>query len=81
LEPLPAVTATIGGEPAQVLRVRAVGGSPGVLQIDVRIPSNALANIPGLQGVQVPVPVVLWIGTASTQPGVYVTVFYTGPLA
>jgi len=83
LEPLPPVTATIGGEPAQVLRVGAVAGSPGVLQIDVRIPSNALANTQGLlnQNVQVPVPVVLWIGTASTQPGVYITVFYTGPLA
>jgi uncharacterized protein (TIGR03437 family) len=81
LEPLPPVTATIGGEPAQVLRVSAVGGSPGVLQIDVQIPSNALANSGLLnQNVQVPVPVVLWIGTASTQPGVYVTVFYTGPL-
>jgi uncharacterized protein (TIGR03437 family) len=83
LEPLPPVTATIGGEPAQVLRVGAVAGRPGVLQIDVRIPSNALANTRGLlgQNVQVPVPVVLWIGTASTQPGVYITVFYTGPLA
>jgi uncharacterized protein (TIGR03437 family) len=83
LEPLPPVTATIGGEPAQVLRVGAVAGSPGVFEIDVRIPSNALANNRGLlgQNVQVPVPVVLWIGTASTQPGVYITVFYTGLLA
>jgi uncharacterized protein (TIGR03437 family) len=61
-QPLANVTATIGGQPAEVIYA---GGSPesveGLLQLNVRVPSNIT---PGNQ-----VPVSIQIGSATSPPG------------
>jgi uncharacterized protein (TIGR03437 family) len=77
-QPNAAVTVTIGGVGAQVLHIGPAPGSPGVTQIDVKVPMNALAATGFLigQNVHVPVPVVLQVGGVSSQPGVYITVLY-----
>jgi uncharacterized protein (TIGR03437 family) len=77
-QPLQPVSLTIGGEPATVQHVGPVDGTPGVLRIDVQVPANVLTNVHFLIGfdINVPVPVVVQIGNASSQPGIYVTVNY-----
>jgi trimeric autotransporter adhesin len=77
-QPNAAVTVTIGGVGAQVLHIGPAPGRPGVTQIDVKVPMNALAATGFLlgQNVHVPVPVVLQVGGVSSQPGVYITVLY-----
>lgn len=77
-QPNAAVTVTIGGVGAQVLHIGPAPGSPGVTQIDVKIPMSALAATSFLlgQNVHVPVPVLLQVGGVSSQPGVYITVLY-----
>ena len=49
------------------------------MQIDVKVPMNALAATKSLYGfdVHVPVPVVLRVGEATSQPAVYITVYIT----
>jgi uncharacterized protein (TIGR03437 family) len=77
-QPNAAVTVTIGGVGAQVLHIGPLPGSPGVTQIDIRIPLSAFAATSFRLGdeLHVPVPVVLQVGGVSSQPGVYITVLY-----
>jgi uncharacterized protein (TIGR03437 family) len=82
-QPSAPVTVTIGGVAAQILRVGPAPGLPGVTQIDVIVPGNALSATTFLLGqdLHVPVPVVLQVGGVSSQPAVYITVLYLGGLA
>jgi len=82
-QPSAAVTVTIGGVAAQIVRVGPAPGLPGVTQIDVTVPANALAATTFLldQDLHVPVPVVLQVGGISSQPAVYITVLYLGGFA
>jgi len=65
-KPLQAVTATVGGIPATVLYY---GSSPGIvygaMQVNLTIPANAASG---------PQPIVITVGTTSTQAGVTVAV-------
>lgn len=81
-QPNAPVTVTIGGVSAEVLHIGPSSGRAGVTQIDVKVPTNALASTNFLVGwnVHVPVSVVLQVSGVSSQPGVYITVVYLGPL-
>ncbi len=74
-----AVTVTIGGVPAEILEMGPAPGQLGVTEMDVKVPMDALAatkfNIGG--DVHVPVSVMLQVGDATSQPGVYITVYIT----
>jgi len=76
--PLQPVIVTMGGAPAEVQQAGPADGALGVLRIDVRVPSDVFANLRFLlgQNINVPVPVSVRIGNASSQPGIYVTVNY-----
>jgi uncharacterized protein (TIGR03437 family) len=65
-EPVSPVTVTIGGQKADVLYAGAAPGFAGLIQINVRVPSNIH---PGKA-----VPVVVKIGSASSQAGVTLAV-------
>jgi uncharacterized protein (TIGR03437 family) len=61
------VTASIGGQNAEVIYSGSVGGQvAGMFQANIRIPQSV---VPGDS-----VPVTLWIGTSNTQPGVTMAV-------
>jgi len=79
-QPSAPVTVTIGGVAAQVLHVGPAPGLPGVTQIDVKVPLDALRATGFLVDfdVHVPVPVVLQVGGISSQPAVYISVLYLG---
>ena len=81
-QPSAHATVTIGGIAAQILHVGPAPGRPGVTQIDVRVPVDALTATTFLEGydLHVPVPVVLQVGGTSSQPAVYITVLYLGTL-
>lgn len=59
------VSATVGGQPASVTWAGDASGSPGMTEFDVTIPSNAPSG---------PLPIVVTIAGASSQPGVVVYV-------
>lgn len=63
--PLAPVTAMVGGMPAQVDFAGAAPGAPGVFQINVRIPKDALTG---------DVPITINIGGVNSQPGVTVAI-------
>lgn len=63
--PLAPVTAMVGGIPAQVDFAGAAPGAPGVFQINVRIPKDALTG---------EVPITINIGGVNSQPGVTVAI-------
>ena len=69
-EPLPKpvklVKVTIGGQTGEILYAGAAPGMAGVIQVNVRIPAGTKAGIA--------VPIVLSVGTASSQPGVTLAV-------
>ncbi len=71
------IKVTIGGAAAEILHAGPAPGRPGVTQIDVRVPLDALAATKFLYGfnIHVPVPVALQVGEAVSQPGVYITVY------
>jgi uncharacterized protein (TIGR03437 family) len=64
---LTAADLTIGGYHADLINAGPAPGSPGVIEIDARVPGGFLA--PGIQ------PVVLWIGTAPSQSGVTIVIY------
>jgi uncharacterized protein (TIGR03437 family) len=69
-EPLPKPTnpvkVTIGGQEGEILYAGAAPGMAGVMQVNVRVPTGIKIGSA--------VPVVLTIGTASSQPGVTLAV-------
>jgi uncharacterized protein (TIGR03437 family) len=69
-EPLPKpvnpVKVTIGGQAGEILYAGAAPGMAGVMQVNVRIPAGTKAGSA--------VPIVLSVGTASSQPGVTLAV-------
>ena len=66
-KPILNVTATIGGVPAQVLYAGgATGMVAGAIQVNILVPAGAPSG-PS-------VPIVITIGTATSQPGVTVAI-------
>jgi len=66
-KPLAEVTATVGGQPAIVEYAGSAPGSIyGVMQVNLRIPTNAPTGAN--------VPIIIAVGSASTQPGVTLAV-------